>query len=56
MIHFPLQSKINLKLTYSAPAGAGGQWRGGGEGDGDKARGERDVMGGMEGVCMCVWP
>ena len=50
----PLQSKINLELTYTAPADAGGGGGGGGEeGDEDEAGEEGDVMG-EEGVCMYV--
>ena len=48
-IRFLLQSKINLELTYSAPAGSG---KGGGDdpdADEDEATGEGDLEGDEEG-------
>ena len=42
---FLLQSKINLEITYDAPAGSGK----GGDGDEDEAGGEGDLEGEEEG-------
>ena len=43
---FLLQSKINLEITYDAPAGSG---KGEGDGDEDEAGGEGDLEGEEEG-------
>ena len=46
---FLLQSKINLELTYSAPAGSGKEGGGDPDADEDEAAGEGDLEGEEDG-------